>query len=212
MHKGWSFFRSVREQQLLQRVPEGWIFTIGERWSYLVNMTQRAALLARIARINRWRAAWFILVAALFAALMAEANRHSGPGFSGWMDWFLIVAIVGNLAMLFYRGVVPYLQWLLLRPILAGATAASSPPAPAPIGFWESVFAGSRDEARTFSIGWLVFASLLCGVSGLMYAYDAVTSGTHYLMAALTINLAIQSGGALYLKLRARRSLELRAY
>lgn len=208
MDTGWSIFKRVREQQLFQRAPEGWIFTVGKRWPYLLNSKQRAELLAHIARINRWRTFWIILVAALFAALVAEANRLTGPGFSGWVDLFLIVTIVSNLALLFYRATMPYLQWLLLRPILAGAPNASSPPAPVPIGFWESVFAGSRNEARTSSTGWLVFACLIWGVTGVTYGYDAVTSSTNYLMAALTIYLGIQSAGALFLRLRAKQSLE----
>ena len=210
MDKGWSLFTGMREQYLFQYVAEGWIFTVGKRWSYLVNSTQQAALLLRITRINQWRATWIIPVAVLFAALVAETDRLSGPGFFGWVGWFLLVMIAGNAALLFYRGAMPYLQWLLLRPILAAAPTATSPPAPAPIGFWESVFAGSKDDARTFSTGWLVFASLLCGIVSLMYAYDVVASGRNYLMAALTIYLAMQSGGALFLKLKARRSLEPR--
>jgi hypothetical protein len=208
MLRGWSIFRPVREQQLFQHVPQGWIFSVAKRWFYLVNSTQRAALLARVTGIDRWRAAWFFLVAALLAAVAVEANRFSGPGFSGWINLFLIVMIVGNLASLFYRAVMPYLQWVLLRHILAGAVLASSPPAPAPIGFWESVFAGSRDEARTFSTGWLVFVCVSCGAAGLIYAYEAVTSDKDYLMTALMIWLALDSGGALYLRLRARQSLE----
>jgi hypothetical protein len=210
MDKGWSFFRRVREQQLFQHVPQGWIFMAGNRWPYLVNTAQRPALLARITRINQWRLLWLALLAVLFAALVAEANRLSGPGFSGWVDLVLIVGIVGHLASLFYRAVMPYFQWWLLRPILADAAIASSPSAPAPIGFWESVFAGSKDDAQNFSTGWLVFACLLCGISGSIYAYDVVASGTNYLMAAFTIYLALQSGGALFLRLKARRPLEPR--
>jgi hypothetical protein len=208
MDAGWSFFRRVREQQLFQHVPQGWIFMAGNRWPYLVDSAQRPALLARVTHINHWRPLWLALFAVLFAALVAEANRLSGPGFSGWVDLVLIVGIVGHLASLCYRGVMPYLQWLLLRPILAGAAAAASPPAPTPIGFWESVFAGSKDDARNFSAWWLVIATLICTPVGLIYTYDAVASGTNYLTAAFMIYLALQSGGALFLKLKARQPLE----
>jgi hypothetical protein len=205
VNEGWSVFKRVREQQLFERVPQGWIFVAGKRWPYLVNSTQRAALLGRITRINRWRPVWIILVLALLAALVAEADRVSRPGFSGWANLCIIVVIVSHMASLTYRAVIPYLQWLLLRPILTGTSPASSPP---PVGFWESVFAGSKADAQTFSTGWLLFACLLCGALGLSYGYDAIISGRPYLMTAFMIYLALDAGGALFLRLKARRTLE----
>jgi hypothetical protein len=205
MAAGWSVFKRVQERQLFVYVPGGWIFSLGGRWSYAVNAAQRAELLARMMRINRWRAVWLILAAAVFAVILAATARLSDPdpGLWGWLKLFAITAMLGNLVVVVYQGAMPYIQWIILRPVLVGASPAASPPAPAPISFWESMLTPVADlsySTRTLAIFSAVFALLTA-----TYVYDAFTSNGNFLMTVLAGYLTLQYGAGLWLRLRAKQ-------
>ena len=74
----WSMYERPPEEDWCSRVPEGWIFTIGGKWSYLVNDAQRAELLARL---DRWRFVSFVLLASILAVLAALSGGLSRSGF-----------------------------------------------------------------------------------------------------------------------------------
>jgi hypothetical protein len=188
------------------RLPEGWIFTVrgGPDFlvhrsylvnrSYLVDDAQKAELLARI---NRWRVVWYILVASIVAALVAGAANLSHSGFSHWIVPAVVASIFLQLAMVLYGAAIPYIQWFLLRPILAGA--------PPPTGFWSSLLlCFGFWEART-STRWLV---LSCVSFGALSVDSALTANGDYALPILWIYVTAQSGAGLFLKLRAKRFQE----
>lgn len=205
MNAGWSVFKPIREQQLFPHVPGGWIFTIGRRWSYLVNAEQRAQLLARITRINEWRSLWFAVALAGLAAAVFTADQLSGRGFGGWLQFFAIIGIFCEIASVCYSAAMPYIQWRILRSILLGASPAASPPAPAPIDFWESALAPVQDLPRNYSTKVLVVGSAFFAWCTVTWGYDALTSHESYFMPILAASLTVQFGGALLLKLKAKR-------
>jgi hypothetical protein len=206
MGAGWSVCGRVREQRLFLHVPEGWIFSVGGRWSYLVNVAQRAELLARIVRINRWRGVWLLLALAVFAVIVVAADRLSGPGWLGWLYLAATAAILSHLAVIVYRAAMPYIEWIMLRSILVGASPAAAPPAPAPIDFWESTLAPFRDQTRTCSTRALVFFSAIGGLTTVMFAYDALRSNGQCASVVIFGYITLEFGAGLLLRLRARRT------
>ena len=186
------------------RVPQGWIFTVrGGRSdptnrSYLVNDAQKAAL---VVRINCWRVACLILLGSILATLVVAAESVSRAGFSGWIDLTIVTAVFVHLALALYRAAIPSIQWFLLRPVLAGA--------PAPTGFWASMLVGlGRDDARTYSTGWLAFLGLFFCFGSVVWIKDALASNGDYALAICFAYCAVQTGAALFLKLSAKRSSE----
>jgi hypothetical protein len=206
MDTGWSIFKRVREQQLFYHVPNGWIFTVGGRWSYLVNAAQRAELLAQIRGINRWRAVWLILVLAVFALIVAVADRPSDPGWPHWLSVIVLTGIICQLVYVCYCAAMPYIQWAILRSILVGASPEASPPAPTPIDFWESALATFRDQTRSCSTILLAPLAAIFAFSSVMVGYDAIRSNGSYLTAILFAYMTLQFGGGLLLRLKDRRT------
>jgi hypothetical protein len=205
----WSIYQRQPEEDAFRQVPEGWIFTIGGpwsylKWSYLVNDAQKAELLARI---GRWRFAFFVLLAAMIVALAATSESLSRSGTSNWIATF--AAVFGLL--LFLLVAMPYIQLFILRPILTGAvpaTLAPTPTKPTRIGFWDGLLGGCRVLARTFSSRFLMFACLPFGFLSIKSGYDVFTSKTDYADLITALIPTALFGVALFLKLKGRRSHE----
>jgi hypothetical protein len=219
----WSIYERQPEEDAFRQVPEGWIFTIGGpwsylKWSYLVNDAQKAELLARI---GRWRFAFFVLFTAMIVALAAISESLSLSGTSDWIRFATFAAVFSLLFFLLVFVAMPYIQLFILRPILTGAVPATLAPTPTTstrIGFWDSLLGGCRVLARTFSSRFLIFACLLFGFLSIKSGYDAFTSKADYAypiawaffdaMNSSTFFFVVFFGVALFLKLREGRSHE----
>lgn len=74
---GWSIYERQPEEDLFRRMPSGWVFTVGGRWRYLVDDSQKAELLARL---GRWRFVSFLFLAAILGASVLISGALARPG------------------------------------------------------------------------------------------------------------------------------------
>jgi hypothetical protein len=208
---GWSIYERQPEEDLFRRVPGGWVFTIGGRWRYLVDDSQKAELLARL---GRWRFVSFLFLATILGASVLISGALARPGVPDWVDLAIVTAIFGLAAVLLFAVAMPYFQLFILRPTLISAAPAASAPAasaPAPAGLWNSLFAGCRRQARIYSLRYLVFTCLFCGLFGITTGYAALNQKgdySNYFLAITMIYLTVNFGVVLFIKLRGHQSPE----
>jgi hypothetical protein len=198
----WSMYERPPEEDLLSRVPEGWIFTIGRKWSYLVNDAQRAELLARL---DRWRFVSFVLLASILAVLAALSGGLSRSGFPDWIHFAVFAVTSAVAALLLFRVALPRIQLFIVRPVLAGARPAAAPP-PTRVGLWESVSLDIRRQAQIWSLRGLMLTCAAFGLFSAKAGYAAFMSKDTYLHAASMVLLTAYFGVLLSVKLKGRWS------
>jgi hypothetical protein len=186
-----TFYDRPPEDDLFKRVPEGWIFTIGRKWSYIVNDAQKAELLARLAR---WRFVPSVLLVAIIVPPLIAI------GVSDWLHFAAFTAIYAFSVFLISAVAMPYIHLFILRPVLAGAERAISAPTPTRVGSWDSLFVAYRRQAQILSSRFLTIACLFFGWLSIEAGYQAITSKGSYFDAVAMVLVTVHFGVVLFLK------------
>lgn len=198
---GWPTYERPPEADLFSRVPEGWIFTLGGTWSYLVNDAQKAELLARL---DRWRFVpfvLFVLFVSILAVLLALSGGLSPSGFPDWIHFGVYAATSALAALMFFKFVLPRIRLFIVRPVLAGAPPASPPPR-ARVGVWESMSLDIRRQAEIWSLRRLVLTCATFGWFSVKCGFTAFRANGTYLDTASLAALTAYFGVVLWVKLR----------
>jgi len=199
---GWLSYERPPEEVLFRRAPEGWIFTIGGKWSYLANDAQKAELLARLVR---WRFVSFLSFTVMVAPVLALCGGLSRSGFPDWIHFAAFAVATALSALLLFKVAMPYFQLFILRPVLADTVPVALATTPARVGFRASLSADIQRQAQIWSVGGLTLVCAAFGWVGIKSGYAALTSKGTLLDAFATVLLAVYFGVVLFAKLRRRR-------
>jgi hypothetical protein len=199
---GWLSYDPAPEEDMFRRVSEGWVFTIGGKWSYLANDAQKAELLVRLVR---GRFVSFLPFTVMVAPVPALCGSLLRSGFPDWIHFAALAVATALSALLLFKVAIPYFQLFILQPILADTVPVASATTPARVGLRASLSADIQRQAQIWSVGGLTLVCVAFGWVGIKSGYAALTSKGTFLDAFAMVLLAVYFGVVLFAKLRQRR-------
>jgi hypothetical protein len=199
----WPMYERSPEEDLFSRTPEGWILTIGGKWSYLVDDAQKAELLARL---DRWRFIWVMLLVTVLAVLFLLSKGLLRSAYPDWVDFSVGAAILILVAVIFFRFALPHIQFFILRPVLTDARPAARAQTPVRAGFWDSLSVDIRRQAEIWSFRGLTLVCVVFVWFSIRSGYAAFTSKGTYIETMGNVLLTAYFGVVLFVKLKAPRS------